>query len=141
MTDDQGYGDLGFHGNPVIRTPVMDSLARNSARFTQFYVSPVCAPTRSSLMTGRYSIRTGVYDTYNGGAIMSDEEITIAEYLKTAGYFTAFSGNGILEIPIPSGRLTRDLMFHWSMRLEESASREIFMKIISRAIPVILIPF
>lgn len=92
ITDDQGYGDLGFHGNPVIRTPAIDSLARNSARFTQFYVSPVCAPTRSSLMTGRYSIRTGVYDTYNGGAIMSDEEITVAEYLRTAGYLTAIFG-------------------------------------------------
>jgi arylsulfatase A-like enzyme len=92
MTDDQGYGDLGFHGNPVIRTPVLDSLAMNSARFEQFYVSPVCAPTRSSLMTGRYSIRTGVFDTYNGGALMAAGEITIAEYLKKAGYFTGIFG-------------------------------------------------
>ncbi|MBS0001000.1 MAG: arylsulfatase [Cyclobacteriaceae bacterium] len=92
MTDDQGYGDLGFSGNPVIRTPVLDSLARNSARFSGFYVSPVCAPTRSSLMTGRYSIRTGVYDTYNGGAIMSDKEVTMAEYLKEAGYYTGIFG-------------------------------------------------
>jgi arylsulfatase len=92
MTDDQGYGDLGFLGNPVIRTPTLDSLARESARFSQFYVSPVCAPTRSSLMTGRYSIRTGVYDTYNGGAIMADDEITLAEYLKEAGYSTGIFG-------------------------------------------------
>ncbi len=92
MTDDQGYGDLGFFGNPVIRTPTLDSLARESARFSQFYVSPVCAPTRSSLMTGRYSIRTGVYDTYNGGAIMADDEITLAEYLKEAGYSTGIFG-------------------------------------------------
>jgi arylsulfatase A-like enzyme len=92
MTDDQGYGDLGFHGNPVIKTPTIDSLAGMSARFTQFYVSPVCAPTRSSLMTGRYSIRTGVYDTYNGGAIMAADEITVAEYLKEAGYVTGIFG-------------------------------------------------
>lgn len=92
MTDDQGYGDLGFHGNPVIKTPTLDSLARESARFSQFYVSPVCAPTRSSLMTGRYSIRTGVYDTYNGGAIMAEDEITLAEYLKEAGYITGIFG-------------------------------------------------
>ncbi len=92
MTDDQGFGDLGFNGNPVIRTPTLDSLAGESARFSQFYVSPVCAPTRSSLMTGRYSIRTGVYDTYNGGAIMASEEITLAEYLKDAGYVTGIFG-------------------------------------------------
>jgi len=92
ITDDQGYGDLAFHGNPVIKTPVLDSLAKSSTRLTQFYVSPVCAPTRSSLMTGRYSIRTGVYDTYNGGAILSNDEITIAEYLKNAGYVSGIFG-------------------------------------------------
>jgi len=92
MTDDQGFGDLGFHGNPMIRTPVLDQLAARSVRFNNFYVSPVCAPTRSSLMTGRYSLRTGVYDTYNGGAIMASEETTIAEVLKKAGYRTAIFG-------------------------------------------------
>src|SRR5262245_8084744 len=51
ITDDQGYRDLGFHGNPVIRTPNLDRLARESARFKYFYVSPVCAPTRASLLT------------------------------------------------------------------------------------------
>ncbi len=92
ITDDQGYGDLGFFGNPVIKTPTLDSLARKSSRFSQFYVSPVCAPTRSSLMTGRYSIRTGVYDTYNGGAIMSSDEKTLAEYLQDRGYSTGIFG-------------------------------------------------
>jgi hypothetical protein len=67
ITDDQGYGDLGFTGNPHVKTPVIDQLAHESIRLNQFYVSPVCAPTRSSLMTGRYSLRTGVRDTYNGG--------------------------------------------------------------------------
>ncbi|MDH5400699.1 MAG: arylsulfatase, partial [Cyclobacteriaceae bacterium] len=92
MTDDQGHGDLGFYGNPDIKTPTMDSLAGISARFTQFYVSPVCAPTRSSLMTGRYSLRTGVYDTYNGGAIMAANETTIAEVLRDNGYMTGIFG-------------------------------------------------
>ncbi len=92
MTDDQGFGDLGFHGNPMIRTPVLDQLAARSVRFNNFYVSPVCAPTRSSLMTGRYSLRTGVYDTYNGGAIMASEETTVAEILKNAGYKTGIFG-------------------------------------------------
>jgi arylsulfatase A-like enzyme len=92
MTDDQGYGDLGIHGNPFIRTPVLDSLATHSTRIDPFYVSPVCAPTRSSLMTGRYHLRTGVYDTYNGGAMMSTEEFTVAEVLAENGYHTAMVG-------------------------------------------------
>ena len=92
ITDDQGYGDLGFHGNPDIQTPVLDSLAQRSTRFPFFYVSPVCAPTRSSLMTGRYSLRTGIYDTYNGGAMMDPDEVTLAERLQEAGYATGIFG-------------------------------------------------
>lgn len=92
ITDDQGYGDLGFTGNPHVKTPVLDNFARESIRFNRFYVSPVCAPTRASLMTGRYSLRTGVRDTYNGGAMMATEEITLAEMLKTAGYHTGMFG-------------------------------------------------
>jgi arylsulfatase len=92
ITDDQGYGDLGFTGNPHVKTPVLDNLARQSTRLNDFYVSPVCAPTRSSLMTGRYSLRTGVRDTYNGGATMATEEITLAEMLKEAGYETGIFG-------------------------------------------------
>ncbi len=92
ITDDQGYGDLGFTGNPHVKTPVIDSFARESIRFTQFYVSPVCAPTRASLMTGRYSLRTGVRDTYQGGALMATEEVTLAEMLKSAGYRTGLFG-------------------------------------------------
>jgi arylsulfatase len=92
MSDNQGYGDLGFTGNPVIKTPVLDNLAEESVRFTSFYTDPVCAPTRSSLLTGRYSLRTGVYDTYNGGAIMDSEELTIAEILKNNGYKTGIFG-------------------------------------------------
>ena len=92
ITDDQGYGDLGVTGNPYIRTPVLDNFARESIRFNNFYVSPVSAPTRSSLLTGRYSLRTGVRDTYNGGAIMASTEVTLAEILKSAGYETGIFG-------------------------------------------------
>lgn len=92
MTDDQGIGDFGFMGNPYVKTPNLDALAGESLNLTNFYVSPVCAPTRASLMTGRYSERTGVYDTYNGGATMSDEEITIAEVLRDNGYKTGIFG-------------------------------------------------
>jgi len=92
ITDDQGYGDFGFTGNPHIKTPVLDKFARESIRFNNFYVSPVSAPTRSSLLTGRYSLRTGVRDTNNGGAIMATEEITIAEMLKKVDYRTGIFG-------------------------------------------------
>jgi arylsulfatase A-like enzyme len=92
ITDDQGFGDLGFHDNPHINTPTLDAFAKESVRFTNFYVSPVCAPTRSSLMTGRYSLRTGVRDTYNGGAMMATSEITIAELLKSENYTTGIFG-------------------------------------------------
>lgn len=92
ITDDQGFGDLGFTGNPHVQTPVIDKFASESIRFNNFYVSPVCAPTRSSLMTGRYSLRTGIRDTYNGGATMASNEVTIAEMLKQADYTTGIFG-------------------------------------------------
>jgi len=92
ITDDQGYGDLGFTGNPLISTPNLDAMAGRSARMTNFYVSPVCAPTRASLMTGRYNYRTRVVDTFLGRAMMDTQEITMAEILKEAGYATAIFG-------------------------------------------------
>src|SRR5262245_7991550 len=58
ITDDQGYGDLALHGNEQISTPTLDRLGRESIRFDRFFVSPLCAPTRASLLTGRYSLRT-----------------------------------------------------------------------------------
>lgn len=102
MTDDQGYGDLGITGNPHVQTPVIDKFAAESVRFNNFYVSPVCAPTRSSLLTGRYSLRTGIRDTYNGGAIMASSEVTIAEILKQGGYKTGVFGKWHLGDNYPS---------------------------------------
>lgn len=102
ITDDQGYGDLGFHENPNIITPVIDAFASQSVRFSNFHVSPVCAPTRSSLMTGRYSLRTGVRDTYNGGAIMAPSEVTLAEMLKKVDYKTGIFGKWHLGDNYPS---------------------------------------
>jgi arylsulfatase A-like enzyme len=92
MTDDQGYGDFGFHGNPVIKTPHLDRLAEESVELTRFHVSPVCSPTRSSLLTGRYNYRTGVVDTYLGRSMMAPDEVTLAETLREAGYRTAIFG-------------------------------------------------
>ncbi|MHC4996517.1 MAG: sulfatase-like hydrolase/transferase, partial [Planctomycetota bacterium] len=66
LTDDQGYGDLGATGNPIIRTPHLDAMARRSATINSFYVEPVCSPTRASIMTGRYHYRTRVVDTWKG---------------------------------------------------------------------------
>ncbi len=101
MTDDQGYGDLGVTGNPVIRTPNLDAMASRSARMTTFYVSPVCAPTRASLMTGRYNYRTRVIDTYVGRAMMEPEAVTIAEILRDAGYSTGIFGKWHLGDAFP----------------------------------------
>lgn len=92
ITDDQGHGDLGFHGNPKIRTPHLDRLARESVRFENFYVMPVCSPTRACLMTGRYNYRTGVVDTYLGRSLMAPGETTVAEMLTRAGYRTGIFG-------------------------------------------------
>lgn len=92
MTDDQGYGDFGFTGNPFIQTPNIDTMASESAQMTNFYVSPVCAPTRASLMTGRYNYRTRCIDTFLGRAMMDTKEVTIAEIMREAGYATSIFG-------------------------------------------------
>ncbi len=92
MTDDQGYGDFGVHGNPVLRTPNLDALAADGTRLSRFYVCPVCAPTRAGLMTGRYHYRTRVVDTYIGRAMMDPGEITVAELLRGAGWATGIFG-------------------------------------------------
>lgn len=92
LTDDQGYGDVGIHGNTRIDTPHLDRFAREGVELTRFYCSPVCAPTRASLMTGRYYYRSGVIHTSRGGAKMHGEETTIAELLAHGGYRTGIFG-------------------------------------------------
>ncbi len=92
MTDDQGYGDLSCHGNPVLKTPNLDRLYEQSVRLTQFHVCPVCSPTRACLMTGRYNYRTGVVDTYAGRSMMAPEEKTMALFFKECGYHTGIFG-------------------------------------------------
>jgi arylsulfatase A-like enzyme len=92
ITDDHGYGDLSLHGNPHLKTPHIDSIARDGVEFTQFQVCPVCSPTRSSLMTGRYNYRTGVVDTYLGRSMMHAGEVTMPELFSKAGYRTGIFG-------------------------------------------------
>lgn len=92
ITDDQGYGDIGAHGNEMIRTPHLDRLHGESVRLTNFHVDPTCAPTRSSLMTGRYSTRTGVWHTIMGRSLMDTRELTLAEVFAANGYRTGMFG-------------------------------------------------
>jgi arylsulfatase A-like enzyme len=92
MTDDQGYGDLGCHGNDVIVTPNLDELHAQSIRLTDFHVDPTCSPTRSALMTGHYSSRTGVWHTIMGRSLLGRNEVTMADVFAASGYRTAIFG-------------------------------------------------
>ena len=92
LTDDQGAGDFGFANNPWLETPVLDQLANDGVLFKNFYVSPVCAPTRASLLTGRYHHRTGVTGVTRGRENMSLNEQTLADVFKANGYKTGCFG-------------------------------------------------
>ncbi|MGC1273237.1 MAG: sulfatase-like hydrolase/transferase, partial [Planctomycetaceae bacterium] len=92
LTDDQGWGDIRSHGNERIDTPHLDRLAADGVRFERFFVDPLCAPTRAALLTGRYSLRTGVHGVTRAHETMRTEEVTIAELLKDAGYTTGCFG-------------------------------------------------
>lgn len=97
LADDLGYGDLGSYGQTVIRTPALDKVAADGIRFTQFYAgATVCAPSRSVLMTGQHTGHTHVRGNAGGPDMtaqsLRDEDITVAEVLKSAGYATGLFG-------------------------------------------------
>ena len=92
ITDDQGYGDLGFTGNPAIKTPTIDELRNQGTLLNNFHVDPTCAPTRSALMTGRYSDRVGVWHTVQGRNMLRRREITMADIFGNNGYATGLFG-------------------------------------------------
>ncbi len=92
LTDDQGYGDLACHGNPVVKTPNLDHLYSQSVRFTDFHASPTCAPTRCAIFTGRHEFKSGVTHTIFERERMSLKATTIAQVLKAAGYATGVFG-------------------------------------------------
>jgi arylsulfatase A-like enzyme len=102
ITDDQGYGDLGAHGNTLVKTPALDKFHKESVRLTDFHVGPTCAPSRSGLMTGRYANRVGVWHTIGGVSILRKEEVTMAEVFKNNGYETAMFGKWHLGDVYPS---------------------------------------
>jgi len=90
--DDLGWDDLSVHGNQIIETPTIDRLAGESVQFNQFYVNPVCAPTRASLLTGRDFLRTGVSHVNGGKEYLNPGETIIAEIFSEAGYVTGMWG-------------------------------------------------
>jgi arylsulfatase A-like enzyme len=92
VTDDQGYGDLSCHGNPVLETPNLDKLHDESVRFTDFHVDPTCAPSRGALLTGKYSHRAGVWHTIAGGNHLRASEMTMADVFRASGYRTGMFG-------------------------------------------------
>lgn len=105
LADDLGYGDLGCYGNQVNRTPHLDRLAREGMRFTDFYANAsVCSPTRASLLTGQYPQRVKILEALGENARgLRQQETTIAEVLRDAGYATALMGKWHLGYHIENG--------------------------------------
>lgn len=92
MSDDQGYGELSCHGNPILKTPHLDRFHSQSLRFTQYHVSPTCSPTRAALLTGRHEFRNGVTHTIFERERLRLDAVTLAEVLRSAGYATGIFG-------------------------------------------------
>jgi arylsulfatase B len=92
MTDDQGYGDLACHGNPVLKTPALDALHADAVRLTDYHVAPTCSPTRAALLTGHWTNRTGVWHTIMGRSMLRENEVTVGQIFKDSGYATGMFG-------------------------------------------------
>lgn len=115
MTDDQGYGDLGCHGNPILKTPELDAMHAESVRFTDFHVSPFCTPTRAALLTGNHPGYTGAYRTSSGRCMMHPDEKTVADLFAGAGYATGMAGKWHLGDNAPhrpQDRGFQDVVWH-----------------------------
>lgn len=106
MTDDQGWGDTGYHGHPRLRTPNLDAMAGEGVTFERWYAAaPVCSPTRGSAITGRHPYRYGIFFANVGH--LPPEEVTIAEVLRQHGYATGHFGKwhlGTLTTELEDGR-------------------------------------
>lgn len=92
ITDDQGMGDLGCTGNPYIKTPNIDHFYTEAVRFTNYHVGTTCAPTRSSIMSGRHCNRVNVYHTIVGRSILFEDEVILPQVLAQNGYTNAMFG-------------------------------------------------
>jgi arylsulfatase len=92
ITDDQGYGPIGRHGHPWIKTPHLDALHDASTRFTRFLVSPTCSPTRSAIMTGRHAEKNGITHTILERERMTLDAVTLPQVLKTVEYTSGIFG-------------------------------------------------
>lgn len=92
LTDDQGYGDISAHGNPILRTPQLDRLRSEGVRFADFHVSPTCAPTRSVLFTGRHEFKNGVTHTIFERERLTLQATLLPQVLREAGYTTGIFG-------------------------------------------------
>lgn len=115
LTDDQGYGELSCHGNPVLRTPNLDRLHAQSVRLTQFHVSPTCAPTRAALLTGKHEFRSGVTHTIFERERLDLKATTLAEVLRKAGYATGIFGKwhlGDEDAYLPNRRGFDEVFIH-----------------------------
>ena len=125
VSDDQGYGDFSCYNNPILETPNMDKIYEESTRFNNFFVSPVSAPTRAALMTGRYNQRTGVWDTWKGRVNMHKNEYTIAEALNAGGYATGLFGKWHLGYNYPVRPMDQgfDTTYEWEEYAKETETR------------------
>ncbi|MBC6997094.1 arylsulfatase [Cytophaga sp. FL35] len=115
ITDDQGYGDVGFHGNSIIKTPNLDTLAAQSTELTNFHVGTTCAPSRAGLLTGRNSNRNNAWHTIAGCSILNSEEETLADVLEKNGYSTSMFGKWHLgdNYPFrPQDRGFKEALYH-----------------------------
>ncbi len=92
ITDDQGYGPVGRHGHPWLKTPHLDALCDKSLRFTRFLVSPTCSPTRSAIMTGRHPLKNGITHTILERERLTLKATILPQVLKTAGYNSGIFG-------------------------------------------------
>lgn len=113
MADDQGWGDMGYNGHPVLKTPNFDAMAAESLRFDRFYAAaPVCSPTRASVMTGRHPNRFGCFQW---GHSLRPQEITVAQALKSAGYVTGHFGKWHIGSVLKNGKVNpgKSGFDHW----------------------------
>lgn len=138
LADDLGYGDLQCYGNPIIETPTINRLAKSGMRFTKYYSpSPLCAPARAAILTGRYNHRTGAVDVSSNRAIdrIALSEKTIGDYFKDAGYTTGLVGkwhNGLYDLQYhPNNRgfdhfygFLNGIQDYWKWNLDRNGTNE-----------------